>query len=131
LPDIPGPHSMLEYLNPISSAAAAEVIPGKGSMESVRPGRVPGEAGGGGGGGRIEFDSAGARRGGPATEQPARPASKQLTEEERAAARARDQAEMERLEAKGRQKYKWLEGFGKPTSETERLGFKSTGAKKE
>jgi hypothetical protein len=106
---------------------AANLVPPKGSVEAVRPGKVPGEGGGGGspgGGGRIDFKSAGAQRGESAG------AARKLSDDELTAAKARSSDYQARLAE--RLRLKALEPKPEaPTSTGERIGFKSLGTAKD
>lgn len=126
-----GPHSMLDYLNPISSAAAME--PPK-LPSPYPPGRMPLDAGGGGGpaggsaGGRIQFESTGAKRG--EFKQPSRSQAPVLTPEEAEARKAAMKAEFDRaiqeIEAKTKKPRKAPE----IAPSAGRIGFDSLGTKK-
>ncbi|HEV3447875.1 MAG TPA: hypothetical protein VG099_24775, partial [Gemmataceae bacterium] len=126
----PEKRSMLEILNPISSAEAA-MLPEE--RTNPRPGRVPGEGGGGSsGGGRIEFQSSGAKRSAAPSGAPASPASPVETAEQAAARKAEMKRAFEEEVAKAEKKYgkpKGLSDLAKPGDEG-RIGFKSLETKK-
>jgi hypothetical protein len=125
----PEKRSMLEMLNPISSAEAA-MLPEE--RANPRPGRVPGEGGGGSSGGRIEFQSSGAKRSAAPSGAPASPASPVETAEQAAARKAEMKRAFDEEVAKAEKKYgkpKGLSDLAKPGDEG-RIGFKSLETKK-